>query len=332
MAATIKDIAQKAGVSNAMVSRALSGQGPVAPAKKERILRIAREMGYVPPRMAIAVSPSGIRTIGLCVSSISRSSSPYVLHQILVGVYDVLPPCCRLLIQNLDRLKPEAVCSSPCDGYLILSQQERDLDFFQLAIKKRIPMVAISHRLPLDVPCVTTDEAGGIAKAMELLLDYGHRRIGIIEGPQGEETTLIRHAGWWTAAKTRGLSPRQLPVESGNYRYRSGKSAALRLLQKHRELTALLCFNDEMALGALDAARELGLAVPDQLSLTGYDNWDFAGHSDAYLTTVERNTVQLGAEGTHLLMEYMETGIRPRDLCLENRLVVRRSAGPVRRS
>ena len=87
-----------------------------------------------------------------------------------------------------------------------------------------------------------------------------------------------------------------------------------------------------MALGALDAARELGLAVPDQLSLTGYDNWDFAGHSDAYLTTVERNTVQLGAEGTHLLMEYMETGIRPRDLCLENRLVVRRSAGPVRRS
>ncbi len=325
MAVTIKDIAQKAGVSNAMVSRALNGSGPVAPQKKQQILAIAEALGYAPNQSAVSLRKMKTCTIGLYFSAINRSTSPYVIHKVLIGVYDVIGLEYNVLIKGIDRHIPGSLNPSYYDGLLVMSQWDSDLDFLEEAFTKKIPMVALSRRLPIDAPSVTTDESGGMAKAMDYLISMGHRHIGIIEGPQNLEATLMRHAGWWTSARRHGLRPETLPIETGNFRYRTGKAAAARLLSAHPELTALLCFNDEMALGAIDAAREFGRQVPQDLSVTGYDNWNFAGHSGARLTTVERNTIQIASEGTQMLLSYMEKGIRPDDICLENKLIIRDS-------
>lgn len=325
MAVTIKDIAEKAGVSNAMVSRALTGNGPVSPKKKQHILAIADALGYTPNQAAVSLRKLKTCTIGLYFSAINRSTSPYVVHQVLIGVYDVISLQYNILVKGIDRHIPGSLNPSYYDGLLVMSQWDSDLEFLEEAVKKKIPMVALSRHLPIDVPSVTTDEEGGMAKAMDYLISMGHRRIGILEGPQNLETTLMRHAGWWTSARRHGLHPETMPVASGNFRYRTGKTAAARLLTSHPELTALLCFNDEMALGAIDAAKELGLQVPQNISVTGFDNWDFAGYSTARLTTVERNTIQIASEGTRMLLTYMEKGIRPGDICLENKLVVRDS-------
>lgn len=329
MAVTIKDVAAQAGVSNAMVSRALTGNGPVAPEKKKHILAVAEALGYTPNQAAVSLRRSRTCTIGLYFSAINRSTSPYVLHQVLIGINDVIPPGYRILIQGIDRHIPGSLNAGYFDGILIMSQWDSDLEFLEEAVSKKIPMIALSRRLPVDCPSVTTDETGGAGKAMDYLFSMGHRSIGIIEGPQHLEATIARHAGWWTSAVRHSISPQSFPVEHGNFRYRTGKAAAARLLMAHPKLTALLCFNDEMALGAIDAAKEMGLLVPQDLSITGYDNWDFAGHSDVRLTTIERNTVQIASEGARMLLSYIEKGIRPNDMCLENRLIVRDSVREV---
>jgi len=323
MAVTIKDIAARAGVSYSMVSRALNGTGAVDQSKKERIIEIARSLGYMPNQAAVTLKKSRSQNIGLCFSTISKSTSPFVLHDVLIGVYSVIGSRYNVIVKGIDMHEPETLNPSNFDGLLIMSQGDWDGDFAEEAWEKGIPMVAISRPLPLDIPFVNTDERGGMEKAMDFLLRNGHRRIGVIEGPQNLEATILRHEGWNQAAEKWGLEPERFPIELGNYRYNSGRLAAGRLLDAHKDLTALLCFNDEMAYGARSAAYDRGLKVPEDISLTGFDNWDLSGYADMRLTTVERNAARIAVEGTKMLLAYMEEGIRPKDVWLENRLIVR---------
>lgn len=323
MAITIKDIAAHAGVSYAMVSRALNNSGPVAPEKKRRILEIADAMGYSPNQAAVSLRKANSLTIGFYLSAINKSTSPYVLHDALTGIYSVLGGRYNVIVKGMDVHEPGTLNPSHFDGLLIMSQWDSDIDFLEEALRKKIPMVAISRQLPIDIPFVVTDESGGMAKAMEYLLKQGHRRIGIIEGPPQLEATIIRHAGWWAMAKQWGLNPEEMPVEYGNYRYNSGKQAAGRLLAAHPRLTALLCFNDEMAFGAKTAAQEKGMRIPDDISLTGYDNLNFSSYSDLRLTTVERSSAHIAIRGTQMLLQYIRDGIRPDDVWLENQLIIR---------
>jgi DNA-binding LacI/PurR family transcriptional regulator len=119
-----------------------------------------------------------------------------------------------------------------------------------------------------------------------------------------------------------GLDPDSLPVEHGTYRYASGYQAAKRLLEQ--DLTAILSFNDEMAFGAREAINEVGLKVPDDISLVGFDNWDLSGYANMKLTTVERNMGEIAREGTKILLRRLEDGvIDNRRIYLENKLIIR---------
>lgn len=325
MAVTIKDIATRAGVSYSMVSRALSGSGSVDQKKKERILDIARAMGYVPNQAAVSLRKSKSHIIGLYFSIISKSTSPFVLHNVLTGVYSVIGSRYHVIVKGIDMHEPETLNPSCFDGLLIMSQGDWDMGFLEEARKKGIPMVAISRRISFDIPAVITDEKGGMSKAMEHLLANGHRQIGVIEGGKNLEATQLRHQGWWQEALKWGLEPKHFPIEYGNYRYNSGREAAGRLLDNYKNLTALLCFNDEMALGAKSAANERGLQVPRDISLTGFDNWELSGYADMRLTTVERNARKIAVEGTKMLVSIIEQGGVPDDVWLENRLIVRQS-------
>ena len=325
MAVTIKDIATNAGVSYSMVSRALNGTGAVEQKKKEQILEIARSMGYLPNQAAVTLKKSKSGMIGLCFSTISKSTSPFVLHDVLTGVYQELGSKYQVVVKGIDMHQPGTLNPSYFDGLLIMSQGDWDQDFLEEAWEKNIPMVAISRKVPFNIPAVVTDEEGGMEQAMEYLLNSGHRKIGVIEGSSNLEATLLRHEGWQKAVRKRGLDPEQLPVDHGNYRFNSGRLAAGRLLDAHKDLTALLCFNDEMAFGARSAAAERGLKIPDDISLTGFDNWDLSGYADMRLTTVERSAAKIAMEGSRMLVAFMEKGIRPADVWLENRLIVRDS-------
>ena len=321
MAVTIKDIAKKAGVSYSTVSRALNGIGMESENRK-KILQIASEMGYTPNQAAISLKKSRSYVIGLYFSTISKMSSPFVLHDVLTGVYSVTGSKYNVVVKGIDMYEAGTLNPSYFDGIIVLSQRSEDLEFMNEVLDKQIPMVVICRAVDVDAPNVTTDEALAMERAMDYLLENGHRQIAVIEGTPALDSTRLRRRGWRTSMLRHGFDPDITPVISGNYRYASGYAAAKQLLSYHP--TAMLCFNDEMAFGARTAIAEAGLSVPQDVSLIGFDNWDLSGYSDMHLTTVERNMGEIAREGARVLLRRLDEGIiDKRRIYLNNKLIIR---------
>lgn len=329
MAVTIKDIAKQAGVSYSTVSRALNGIGAENGEKRQRILKIAQEMGYVPNQAAINLKLSRSYVIGLYFSTISKMTSPFVLHDVLTGVYSVVGSKYNVVVKGIDMHEPGTLNPSYFDGVIVLSQRSEDQDFMEEVLEKNIPMVVICRTVFVDAPNVTTDEAKAMERAMDYLIENGHRNICVIEGGPNLDSTRLRHRGWQTSARKHGMDPQSIPVVGGTYRYASGYQGAKVLLEHHP--TAILCFNDEMAFGAREAIAEAGLKVPDDVSLIGFDNWDLSGYNSMKLTTVERSMSEIAREGTRVLLRRLEDGIVDnRRIFLENKLIVRDTVKDIR--
>lgn len=331
MAVTIKDIAKRAGVSYSTVSRALNDVGAGKSESRQRILDIAREMGYVPNQAAINLKSSRSHTIGLFFSTISKMTSPFVLHDVLTGVYNIVGSRYNVAVKGIDMHEEGTLNPTLFDGIIVLSQRSEDSSFIEEVLGKKIPMVAICRIVYYDVPNVVTDEMEAMERAMDYLLDNGHRDIAVIGGLPGVDSTRLRHRGWKNSMLRHGLDPDTVPVEEGDYRYTSGYRAARRLLQREKRPTAILCFNDEMAFAARAAIYEAGLTVPDDISLVGFDNWDMSGYGTMRLTTVERNMGDLAREGTRVLLRRIEDGIIDNSrIFLDNKLIIRESVKDIR--
>lgn len=326
MAVTIKDIAKAAGVSYSTVSRALNGIGSGNNERRQRIVTIANEMGYMPNQAAINLKLSRSYHIGLYFSTISRMPSPYVLHEVLMGVYNIAGSRYNVVVKGIDMHKPGSLNPSFFDGIIVLSQKDEDILFIEEVHEKGIPMVVICRTVFFDAPNVTTDEAKAMSRMMDLLIENGHREICVIEGSEELDSTRERRRGWRASALRHGLDPDRIPVYQGDYHDTGGYRAAKRILEEGRIPTAILCFNDEMAFGARNAIYEHGLTVPGDISLTGFDNWGPGGYANMRLTTIEQNMGEIVREGTRILLKRLNDGIVDNSrIYLENKLIVRDS-------
>ena len=322
MAVTIKDIAKRAGVSYSTVSRALNGIGREDSERKKQILELADEMGYVPNQAAINLKLSRSYVIGLYFSTISKMTSPFVLHDVLTGVYSIVGSRYNVVVKGIDMHEPGTINPSYFDGIIVLTQRNEDSIFINEVMEKGVPVVAICRAVEENIANVTTDEARAMERAMDYLIESGHRKIGVIEGQPNLDSTRQRHQGWQTSAAKNGLNPDEISYVSGNYRYASGYEAMKELLKE--DPTAILCFNDEMAFGAREAIVEAGLSVPEDVSLIGFDNWDMSGYGSMKLTTIERSMSEIAKEGTRILVRRLETGKEDnRRVYLDNRLIIR---------
>lgn len=329
MAVTIKDIARRAGVSYSTVSRALNGIGSENGEKRKKIMAIAEEMGYVPNQAAINLKLSKSYVIGLYFSTISKMSSPFVLHDVLTGVYSIVGSKYNVVVKGIDMHEPGTLNPSYFDGLIVLSQRSEDQAFMEEVLGKKIPMVVICRTVFVDAPNVTTDEAKAMERAMDYLIENGHRKICVIEGAPNLDSTRLRHRGWQASARKHGIDPETVPMVGGTYRYASGYQGAKKLLGHHP--TAILCFNDEMAFGAREAIAEAGLKVPDDVSLIGFDNWDMSGYNSMKLTTVERSMSEIAKEGTRVLLKRLEEGVIDNSrIFLDNKLIIRDTVRDIR--
>jgi LacI family transcriptional regulator len=329
MAVTIKDVAKKAGVSYSTVSRALNGIGSEDSDRKRRILRIAEEMGYVKNQAAVSLKLSRTYVIGLYFSTISKMTSPFVLHDVLTGVYSIVGSKYNVVVKGIDMHEAGTLNPTYFDGIIVLSQRHEDEVFMQECINKNIPIVVICREVDLAVPNVATDEALAMEWAMNMLIENGHRRIGVIEGNPELDSTRLRLEGCMRSVRSHGLDESNLHFISGNYRYASGYDGTKKLMEY--QPTALLCFNDEMAFGAKQALTEMGLSVPEDVSLIGFDNWDMSGYGNMRLTTVERSMSEIAREGTRVMLDILENGNDTvPHIILDNRLVVRDTVRDIR--
>ena len=319
------------------MSRVLSHPAVVAPATRQRVLRAVKALGYTPNSAA-----SNLRTLRT--------------RKLLVTVPDISNPFFSLILQGIE----DAALRS---GYSVLvgdtQHDEQREEGYARMLKRREAdgLIFLGHRLPkeaaamvraaapacapvvngceftpkLGIPGVHIDNARAAGEAMAHLYSLGHRRIGVVTGPLVSPLSRDRLRGATSHARRAGAE-RNLIVVQGDFSIESGVAAGERLFRDKAAPTAVFCFNDEMAIGVLNAARQRGLAVPRDVSLIGFDDIRFAQYTEPPLTTVAQPMREIGERLVRMILDILEGGVtNPEPITLPHRLVLRATTAAVRR-
>jgi LacI family transcriptional regulator len=331
--ATLKDVAQAAGVHISTVSRALNPETRdlLTQSVVERIADIAERMGYRTNSLAASLRTRRSMAVGVLIPDITNPVFP----PILLGVEDALREHGYIAIlantgNDLHQMKTivSGLMARQIDG-LIFAGLLRNDKAVDECLARGIAAVAVNRRDESHrIPAVVTDDERGVHLAVEHLSQLGHRRIGYIAGPQEFSTGLSRRRGFENAMAALGLAyaPEDIVVV-GAYSRPEGQAAAARLLARGGGLTAIAVGNDLLALGCYDALRAAGLECPKDISITGFNDMPFIDLVAPPLTTVRISHHQMGAEAARLLVRNMETNTSAAiDIVLKPELVVRGSS------
>lgn len=218
----------------------------------------------------------------------------------------------------------------PCDGLVILAPNIHS-DLVETVKLENFPAVATSaDAMVLGIPTVDSDNDMGIVLAVEHLISLGHRRIAHLAGTMGQTSSIIRRDAFFCVMARHGLEvPDQYVLEPGYFKDRA-YSYALTLLKRPDRPTALCCANDDIALGAMEAARELGIRVPEQLSVVGYDDTVIGRYNDPPLSSIRQPTGEMGRMAVNLLLQLINGAPgEVRTHFLSPELIVRKSSGPL---
>jgi LacI family transcriptional regulator len=321
----VRDIAAETGVSIATVSRVLNDHVNVSPRTRELVLQaVARRREDDSPRGAVHVRCPYLLTdyFGLIVSSIAETLR---LHGM------------RMLLDAGEASQREDVLGTlpdqPGVGSAILILPPEDGDQLVALSRTGFPFVVVDPRTPPppDVAAVSAAHFSGARALAAHLVELGHRRIGVIAGPEEWLASDARAAGHHAVLAAVGVLPEPRRVRHVEPTADAGLRAGGELLDDPEPPTAIVCFNDKLAVGALWAARERGLRVPEDVSIAGFDDIDLSRATTPTLTTVRQPLAEMGRIAVTQLMRVLD-GHRPEALHLElsTSLVVRDSTGPCR--
>jgi LacI family transcriptional regulator len=331
--ATIRDIAGLAGVSIATVSRVLNDRPDVAPETREAVMRVVREHGFSTNRGARGLSSGRTGIVGTTLPVINASYFGAILAGAAEALYeeDVRIVLCPTLHQHEREVTLlERLMRGTTDGAILLLPEESAEELRKLE-RQGFPFVVVDPREPVPegIAVVSAAHAAGAKEATDHLLGLGHRRIGAITGMPGWVATEERLSGFRTALASRGLLPDPELIAAADWQITGGFVAAERLLALPDRPTAIFAFNDNIAIGVLQAARVLGLRVPHDLSVVGFDDLEEASIVDPPLTTVRQPLAELGRMGASLLTRLVD-GQRVDALRVElaTKLIVRGSTAP----
>lgn len=326
---TSHDVALEAGVSQPTISRALRNDPRVAPATRERVHAAAARLGYVPSDRGRSLSTRRAGRVGVVVEDLGN---PFYL-ELLDVLHDRLEHAgVRMIVLTPGRNDPERIerlADGSIDGVVLTTTLLPSSLPGQLA-RCGLPFVLLNRVVDdLEGDSCSVDNASGAAAIADALLDAGHRAVGAIFGPEDTSTGRDREAGFRAALAARGAALDPALTRRGRFSYADGHEHLRALLASPTPPTAVFCANDVIALGALNAALGLGVAVPGQLSVVGFDDIAMASWEAFRLTTVRQDIRRMGAIATELLLARVAEPDRPaRQVVLPARLVRRETLGP----
>ncbi|MCY3861283.1 MAG: LacI family DNA-binding transcriptional regulator [bacterium] len=301
-----RDVALAAGVSQSTVSRALRDDPRISSATRKRVQQAAEQLGYVPNRMARNLRERRSRVVGVMVQDIDNAFYPQLLadmHQeLLVAGYAFTLIVDPLHLRS-DVTRLRNLLDASLDG-LIITTATLDSDAPQALHRRGIPIVLSVRSIPgLEVDIVESDNVAAGQLAARHLVSLGHRDIAAIMGPEVTSTTQHRIVG---AKQVPGLSLPPERVFYGPYSHESGHAHCRRLLQSDRPPTAIMAANDVIAIGVIDAARQMGYSIPDDISVIGFDDIHMASWHSFRLTTVRQDTKGIAVQSARRLIERIE--------------------------
>lgn len=331
---TIEDVARLAQVSVGTVSHVISKSRYVRPETQERVEKAIARLGFRPNRVARALISQRTSTIGMILPDISN---PY-FSELLRGAEDVLYEAdYAAFFGNSDndpdkeQLYIRAFRDRMVDGVIAVIATDADAAEIR-ALGEEIPMVIMDRLIPEWAgDSVSGDDHVGMEMAVNHLVQLGHTRIALINGTLSISSTSRRRQGFEDSLRAHGVAP--VAVSEGRFTIESGYAQASAILEGDERPTAIVAGNDLLAIGALSAARDAGLHVPGDLSLTGYDDISYAQISSPGLTTIRQPAREMGAVAARLILERLTSkGSGGQQLLLQPELIVRRSTAPPRPS
>lgn len=331
---TSHDVAKKAGVSIATVSRVLNDSPHVRPSVKRKVLRAVKALNYQPNRTAQRLRAKQSKVIGLIISDIQN---PFFTAAVR-GIEDVayhngysVVLCNSDEDPEKEKLYVDVMRAEAVAGVIITSASEAEPQVGDL-LDARIPVVALDRRIKdRRVDSVLTTNVQGAYAAVTHLIGLGHRCIGFIGLPLTRTTGRERFEGYQRALRENGLPVSRARVRISDAKQQGGHDAALDLLASQPRLTALFAANNLTTLGALAAIRERGLKIPDDISIIGFDDMPWATLLQPPLTAIAQPTYELGQQAAELLLARLKDPGKPvSHVQLNTTLIVRGSTGAPR--
>jgi DNA-binding LacI/PurR family transcriptional regulator len=331
---SIKDVAKAARVSHPTVSRALRNSRLVKPETAARIQKIAREMGYRPSAVARSLVTRRTETIGVVVTNIA---DPFVAG-VVAGIEEVANRrgySVFLANSNADPEREVKVVQSfherRVDGIVVTASRVGVL-YLPMLARMKVPIVLIDNQHPGEfVHSVMINNIPASRNATQHLIDLGHRRIAYIGDQFGFQSDMDRLSGYRQALQQADLPFLPELVVHGNGNADGGIRAMNALLALNEKPTAVFCYNDLSALGALRALYDRGLRVPDDVSLVGFDDLPVASYMVPRLTTVRQPKEQMGRVAMESLLKILNGTSAKTDIDVEGKLIVRDSSAPPKR-
>lgn len=307
--ATLSEVAKLAGVSVSTASKAINGRGDVSEATRRRVVETADRIGFTPNQLARSLLAGRTGTVGLLTSDLEGR---FVLP-ILMGAEDAFGAgqvnvfLCDArgdAIREQHQLK--ALLNRRVDGIIVVGRQTDPRPSLGHSLPVPVVYAYAPSEDPTDVSLTPDNEAGG-RLAIEHLLACGRSRIGHITGDPSYAAAQDRARGVRQALDAAGLELRGEPMFS-EWSERWGRDAAAMLLDQHPDVDAIACGSDQIARGVLDTLRDLGRRVPEDVAVTGYDNWEvLTTNARPELTSIDANLQQLGRESARALFQAMGT-------------------------
>jgi LacI family transcriptional regulator len=344
---TIHDVAAHAGVSISTVSRALSGTGYVNAERRRQIQQAAEDLGYVPHASAQSLRSKHSGLIGVVVGDLGNPHTVDLVNSIQKFAgdrgYTVLFTSVAGASETQERAALQAILRQRPDGLIVATLQTPTSDrLLRQAGHSGLPTILIGRALPeVGIDSISSNYQRGSEVLFDYLLELGHRRIAFLGADISEAEHIGRLRGYLSALRRARIKLRTAWVvgdgEHGQPSYPSfltGYRGAKRLLQLPHRPTAIMARNDITAVGAIQAIREAGLSVPEDISVTGFDNIPLAGSIAPALTTMSQSTEKEGELAAEFLLGRLERPnevIPPRILTLECSLIVRASTARVER-
>ena len=331
----MSDIASKAGVCKATVSRALNTPERVSEATRNKVLAVVSEMGYTPNKLAAGLRQGKSRNIAIMLPDITN---PY-FSPVIRSIENVAHRRGYSVILNdtqdnpvLEKTFAGMVKTRQVDGIITNSSRiPFDIDP-SLPVEEQLPpLVNASEFTEIDgIPKVGVDNYRIGVEATEHLLRLGHRQIGIIAGPDSINSSRLRETGFRDAMKPAGIPVDGRLLYHGDFSSQSGVEGVHRLMQQRNRPTAIFCFGDLAAIGAMHALRELEYCIPDDVSIISVDGIALGEYCAPPLTTIAQPMEAIGEKIAHILLDLID-GNRPAELLniLPHKLIVRKSTGPV---
>jgi LacI family transcriptional regulator len=329
--ATIRDVAREAGVSIATVSRVFNNSSLVSEDTAQRVMQAAARFDYWPNSAAQSLTTNRTNTIGVLLPDLFGEFYSEVIRGIdslaRRESYQIMLSSSHA--DNEEILMAARSMLGRIDGLLMMAPDAASADTVK-RIRQRIPLVLLNPAVDSDQNCsVSIDNYSGAQEAVKHLLNLGHRRIAMIAGPLENGDANERSRGFAEALSNAGQDPREATVIQGDFRESSGFSAGIELMKCVPRPSAVFVANDSMAVGLLAALENLGVDVPGDLAVVGFDDVDIAGYLRPPLTTVHIEAFALGQRAAQMMVDEIQSteNAAKHNIKLPAVLKIRRSCG-----